>query len=555
MRTYKNDEGMALVVAMIFMIIMGITATYTASRAMNNSRHVVKYVDIENCFEGLDSVMALAQADLGAAGGFVGIDPAYDFTLGMPNWNTPGLVPQSLASRPEVQFCSFALDWSTDGIDNNGDGQIDVGPETDGYITVYGMSRIMRNGNVGAQRMAEQIFLVGAGTSVWENAIFAGAGQAGGLINGNVSIHGSVHLLGDNVGLGGISLEALDLGGTSLIHNNYEGLSADLAGRVPALNTVMFDGESVESLDAKLRVKNGLVGMSGNSEVGEPHQTGNDFKETMDGVFVTDGWTGNDLDVNGDPQSVWSDNGWDSGYDLGNNITFPTFTDDGGTDYLAYYLELDAGLQNVYSGDMTIQPGGGNFYWNATTGTEVEEGTPGDGSMPLQADLGTDDFYVWFDDATDTLIINGRIPVDGDIHLVAGSGNSNKLIDYEGAGSLLAFNGGSGGGDIEISASLKTTGFPGNVIGIMAEGNLRLGTLSQLEIMGGFYAQGTISANKQTTILGTIVGGFFDMGGQVPDIYQVPALSAAWRDEMRMIGSDPSSNTFTPISWRELAVL
>ena len=57
--------------------------------------------------------------------------------------------------------------------------------------------------------------------NVWRNALFAGTGQAGGLISGNVSVHGSVHLLGDDLLEGVEALEALDMGGTSLIHNNY----------------------------------------------------------------------------------------------------------------------------------------------------------------------------------------------------------------------------------------------------------------------------------------------------------------------------------------------
>ena len=59
----------------------------------------------------------------------------------------------------------------------------------------------------------------------------------------------------------------------------------------------------------------------------------------------------------------------------------------------------------------------------------------------------------------------------------------------------------------------------------MASGNLTVGSLSQLQLMGGFYAQGTVASSKQTTTMGTFVGSYFDMGTNVPDIYQVPTLA------------------------------
>ena len=88
----------------------------------------------------------------------------------------------------------------------------------------------------------------------------------------------------------------------------------------------------------------------------------------------------------------------------------------------------------------------------------------------------------------------------------------------------------------------------------MAENDLALGDTAQIEIMGGFYAQDTIEIDRQTTFIGTVVAESFNMGGQVPDIYQVPALTQAWAAELRMIGADPVL-ALQPLSWRELAVL
>ncbi|MDK1021147.1 MAG: hypothetical protein QGD90_05880 [Candidatus Hydrogenedentes bacterium] len=556
----KRDEGMALIMALMFLVVMGLTATYASSRIMNNARHVDKHVDYQNCFEGIESAFAQAQANFNADGvGFVGVNPNYDFTQGLPNFGDPLVNPVSIPRSPQVQYFAYSFEWANDGVDNNGDGQIDLGPEADGgYISSYAASRVIWKNAPTVIRRAERIF-EGVNVNVWQNAIFAGAGQDGLLINGNVSIHGSVHLLGDSLGAGGIALAAMDLSGTSLIHNNYEGLSADARSRIPGLPTTDFEGDiGIETLNATLRVKNGLVGMSGNSEVGQEHVAGNSFKETMDSVYVTDGWTGTAIDVDGNPENVYSDNGWDNKYDLGDMVAFPTYTNDRGRDHLAYYLETDAdasvGFQQVYTGDMTFQSGGDSYYWNATTGVEVAGVAPGDEGMPLQADLNSEEYYVWFDGATNTMVVNGRIAVDGDINFLAGNGR-NKIINYEGKGTLLALDGGGGGtGNVNITVNLMADAFPDNLLGLMAENILNLGMRAQIEIMGAFYAQDKVIVDRQTNIIGTVVGEYFNMGGQVPSIYQVPALVNAFSGGMRMIGSDTILMLF-PVSWRELAVL
>ncbi len=40
--------------------------------------------------------------------------------------------------------------------------------------------------------------------------------------------------------------------------------------------------------------------------------------------------------------------------------------------------------------------------------------------------------------------------------------------------------------------------------------------------MGLFYAENQVTVQKQTDIVGTIVSNYFDMGTNVPSIYQVP---------------------------------
>lgn len=574
--TDKREEGMALLLAVAFLIVMGMLVAFTTSRVLDYHRHVASHEDYQHSYAGVDSAAAEVRVEatalasqtfvgftaMGASDdGLIGLPFGYDLSgfdpadvSTFPAFNDPGVTPISISSQPGTQYIGFTFDLGTD---LNGAGPLRV----DRYLSTYTISQVVRNGEVKATRRTEEIFMA-SDVSVWNNTIFAGGGQAGGVINGNVSIHGSVHLLGDNLGGGVVALAALDLSGTSLIHNNYEGLSADLRSRIPALPTTMHAGELVETLGAELRVKNGLVGMSGSSEVGEAQIAGNAYKETMDGVFVEDGWTGTDLDGDGNPQSVYSDNGWSNGYDLSDSVHLPTINEevDAGVSYRDYFLETDSdptvGFQQEYTGDITLTSGGDNFFFSSTTGISVANEAPGVNGMPTQADLATmtanGEFFLWYDGSTHMIVTNGRVGVDGNFNLLSGNGAANKIFNYEGTGTILAYDDdlSGDGGDITVDASMKTAVFPANVMGLMAEDDMFVGNSAQLEVMGGFYAQDTISIDRQTTFLGTVVAENFDMGGQVPDIFQVPGLPGAWSPELRMIGSTPVIFLQT-VSWRE----
>lgn len=45
-------------------------------------------------------------------------------------------------------------------------------------------------------------------------------------------------------------------------------------------------------------------------------------------------------------------------------------------------------------------------------------------------------------------------------------------------------------------------------------------------MVGAFYAQGTIRSAKQNVIAGTFVSNYFDLGKNVPSVFQVPTLTA-----------------------------
>lgn len=566
----KGNEGMALMMAVFFVGVGLVVVGGLLGRMMQQRKVVDQFEDYNTTFQGLEAAISSSKVELETGeDGIVGMEgwtPAWaqDNTIIMPAIDAEGVTAQHLQTMDDVSFATYTVRWENDGRDNNGDGIVDDTGENWMY-TVYAMA------NSGVVNRKVEVVYEGSNVNVWENAIFAGSGQAGGLINGNVSIHGSVHLLGDSLVTGALALAAIDLSGTSLIHNNYLGIPADLEARVPPLPQSIHDGETVYSLEAKLRAKEGLVGMSGNSEIGEPNVAGNTLKETMDGVFVTHGWTGNSIiddGDRGDPTAVFSDNGWDESYDLGDKVPFPLLTDDWrdpvngaktqdpdtGTwytheDYFNEVLLADPDIQTdgVFNGDINIEADGDDFYWNATTGELLV------GSLPA-TDPAADDDYIWFDESANVMKVNGQLRINGNLEF-SGKGN-DKTVNYSGRAAILAY------GDIVIDTNLVTcnngnkndtaNSFPANnILGLMASQNMMVGSTSQLNIMGAFYAQGQITSQKQTNVMGTFVANYFDMGTNVPNIYQVPDL--ADNLPLGMIGNYPIL-AIAQSSWRELGL-
>ncbi len=321
--------------------------------------------------------------------------------------------------------------------------------------------------------------------SPWNYAIFAGSGASGAMVNGNVDIRGSVLILGSGLNPGDL---AIDLGGTAeFVGNNYRTLAASLRAKVPALPTTVIGGQTVETLNAKLHVKRGIIGLSGSSSVGEANVSGNAYKETADGIFVNDGFGGNKGAAN-----VFSDNGTTNGYDLGDAVVFPRLSEPymGYATYQQYLHDNALVLTNQLS---NISSTSSFNYSNAN------------GSISM--------------DGAGNLTISGIVYVDG--------GNSvnfidrGKTVNYTGKGSILST------GNVQVDLNLLTKGnnsFPNNNIGFMTPNDITLGTTAQMDVMGLFYAEKKITCSKQTDVVGTFVSNYFDMGTNVPAIYQVPEV-------------------------------
>jgi len=417
--------------------------------------------------------------------------------------------------------------------------------------------------------------------NIWNNIVFAGVGQAGHSIAGNVSFHGPVHILGegetftDSNGNGewdpadtytdlngdgdwdpgeplltdsdgdgewddeepytdsnesgtyDASLTSLDLAyevvGTARIYNNYTGINSALSTRLPPLDTTTFNGEVVSTLDAELRVKHGQVSVSGAATVGQPDVSGDSDKETMDGCYVTDGYTGNK-----GASQVYSDNGTNQGYDLEDDLNFPNLSDpytdpSTGYTYSSYqnYLNTNA---LVISGDLTLKPG-----------VEYPAQSNANGSIYL--------------DNNGNLQISGIVYVTGNINIESGSDKKAPIL-FDGRGTLVSAN------DINISTHVLSQGmFPvDDVIGFIAAKDINIGVGlgdANLYVMGAFYAQQKIYNDKQNQIAGAMVSNYFEVFN-VPDLFHVPSLV----DNLPLGMPGGTSYKYTyqivPNSWREL---
>jgi hypothetical protein len=254
----------------------------------------------------------------------------------------------------------------------------------------------------------------------------------------------------------------------------------------------------VQTLEAALRVKNGNVVLDGNAKVGQPNVTGGTpaIKETLDGVYVTDGFSGSSAAL-----GVFSDNGFNSSYDLQDapvkmpNLDEP-YTDKLGNSYPTYMNYLKANALVIPS-DLNLTTGGTQPF--------VSNGL---GSISL--------------DASGNLVISGIVYVQGNINLNAGD-SGKTAIQYDGKGMLVAEQ------DVNINTHLYArTMFPAqDLLGVVAHGSMEIGTgagAAQLYLQGAYFAQEEVINGKQNKIMGALVANSFGMTN-VPDIFQVPGLA------------------------------
>ncbi len=372
-------------------------------------------------------------------------------------------------------------------------------------------------GMTGSRRAAVQAYVRARDLSPWNNAIYAGVGGGGTLINGHVRIAGSVHILGDTLAATDL---AMDMSGSAAIINNYAGMPAELVNAVAPCPKVTQNGTLVDSLSSEVRVRRGRINLSGSGLVGQPDNAGNTLKETMDGVFTNDGFGGTD-GVN----NVYSDNGADTAYDFEDWATFPRLSEpyDGYGTYMEY-LQSNAYVisQNSKLNDLRLIRPGSTFSY-----VDPE----GKGSIVM---------------AGGKLTVSGIVYVDGDLGM--GNPGASDTITYSGRGTLVV------AGNVKMCANLyplAAGSYPSqNIIAVMTPNNIDFGG-AQTKVSGLFYAEQKITASKQTTVAGTFVSNWFDMGSNVPSIYQVPMRRQDYPPGL--IGATPRY-TIGVLFWEKLPV-
>lgn len=392
---------------------------------------------------------------------------------------------------------------------------------------------------------------------IWNNAIFAGTGAVGQAINGNVDIRGSVHLLGDGEnytdtnhnahwdaaepftdnnkngvwdpgepfadangdgvwsnaepyndsnhnGFYDPPLTVTDMnsafGGTAYLGNNYSGIPSGLESQIPALIPVA----GIKTLNTEVRVKHGQISLSGNAKIGTNAEI--DFgasKSTVDGTYVSDGFIGS-----AGVSSVFSDNGTTHDYDLDSmGIDFPLISGIGAQEYLSGGELYNTQLVYLQTKTLTIPVA---TIKSTTAAFSYGPDLNGNSISFTPASGGT----------AAVLDIHGVVRINGNLQL-----GSKDTVTYSGNGTIFAE------GNINIDGNfLPKTGkvFPTTArVGMIAKLDINLATgngSSQLTMAGAFYAQGKVVSRKQNQIAGTFVANSFDMGTNVPNIYQVPLL-------------------------------
>lgn len=479
------------------------------------------------------------------------------------------LMTELEATQGIFQSETVSFDDLSTSLPENAWGELTITPVGSGEI-----AWLTSEVEVGGIGRSVRVLVSSKDVGIWNNAIFAGTGAAGKSINGNVDIRGSVHLLGDGEAYSDLNgngkrdaaepftdlngngtwdpgepftdtdgngvwnaaepyndsngngmydppLTITDLnssfGGNAYIGNNYDNMPLTLLNQIPSIPVL----GGLETLSAEMRCKHGLIGISGSATVGIEDNILNQ-KGRLDGVFVNDGWGGNQ-----GSSSVYSDNGTKEKYDLGDLVDFPLIEGIGAEPYTKDGVTYENFKTYLDSNSLSIP--------NSKIDDTVASFTAGPDEKGNR---------ISWNKSTRTLRIDGIVKV-GNLEL----GSKKTTIRFDGRGSLYST------GSIGVHCNLLPVAgktFPLNTtFGMVARRDLNLATGpgdSQLSMMGAFYAQGTVVSTKQNQIAGTFVANYYDMGTNVPNIYQVPALAKNLPPGMP---GDKSIISLKRRSWRE----
>ncbi|UCG37893.1 MAG: pilus assembly PilX N-terminal domain-containing protein [bacterium] len=402
-----------------------------------------------------------------------------------------------------------------------GGGQTVNGLTFDMYVYKLGANEayVMSRGSGNGGMAAVEYHLKVDDLSPYNNAIFTGSGIAG-QFEGSVNVSGSVYSRG-----------TLEVGANVSFANNYT------TGHHPlAPGDDLYDMlPAVTDLNTKLRVKGGDLNVASASASIGFAGTNN----SVAGVFV-DGATNIDSvgthyyeELQSEVPDVPMPNILDGmrnefgqsfingciasqGY-AGNNAAIAT----------SLYADWVSG-QGCWSASSSV-----GMVINASDFGNIIDGSTGSFSYDDGAGNG-----LFFDDATDTLVLKGNVVIVGNLDI--GEANGNDDIRYEVYGdSSGGFSQADGGtlyvsGDLSIRGNFSPDPSKGylkgatgvddiNSLGIVTPGDITFSGKPGNYYAGFFYAEGQVNFNKQAALAGTVIGGLVNFA-QVPDVYQVPKL-------------------------------
>jgi hypothetical protein len=472
----KNKKGAALIVTYMVIAVLLVLGAAFAVRSISESRIAERHKKATQAFAIAEAGLELALYRL-----------RMDFENGgaNPSWLTDNdidgipIVPSTAAYYQLFAATPLGDDLYT------GNYNVDL-------MNVAGEDQeiwVRATGVVGDITKAIEAYVKIKDMSPWNNAIFAGTGASGTTINGNVDIRGSVHILGNGLTDADFAMEMI---GDGSVGNYYDSMPAELLNRVPPCPTRMFNGEIVESLDSEVRVKRGKVALSGSAQVGFADISGNAAKETVNGVYITDGYAGSQ-----GANNVYSDNGKFNPYDLGDSVELLSLSDP----YETYATYQDYLKDNA----LVISDPAELAELASITPNSVFNFADADGSISM--------------DGAGNLTISGIVYVEGGDVKMSKAGAA-KIITYTGKGSICTTE------NVEIGCNLYTQGvasYPANILGVMTPNQISF-TTADLDVMGIFFAEDKITSTMQTRVAGTFVSNYFEMGLQVPKIYQIPSI-------------------------------
>lgn len=564
MMAFKNDNGFVLIVALLVMMVLSILGLVFTN---------ISFTESQIAFYDRYATRALYVAEMAVERARRDLKYTADF-------DRDGITNQYFASptpvvNGEPEDCSATIIWqgappqkrcyevggpipASGFVDLYTNVNVDTYPDGSAYTVQLGDKdsnkltiRAEATGPLQSRKTVDVRVQV-RDLSIWNNAIFAGGGGTGLRINGNVVIAGSVHILGEGLGPTGT---AADFGGEAGIFNWYNGLDPVFEPKLPPY------ANPPSTLDAEIRVKEGRILMnSGSARAGnstaDTDMDGNPIpansKRRLDGVYTEYGFAGSFGDTN-----VYSDNGLFAKYDLpaDREIPFPSLagpSPDGLFETYEQYLD-DISWDPVTAGVLPPSAVNGNDLTIHANTSNFDVPDPDNPNNRL----------AW-DSISQTLTVQGIIRVDGAIILGGTTGPTKiETINYTTAGvggTLYAKAAGASWyqntttGSHQVSITINSSLLPlgtyptVDTLGLIAKDRLVMDRSSK-QVAAAVFAENQVQITKQYQVLGSVVSRFFDMGSQVPRVYQMPNLAKYLPPGM------PGGQTFNFVkilSWREL---